>query len=156
MRTLIVLGLLLSAAPAFGQDGLRSPVLPEAGPFGQPPASRDIYTVPPDFYNRPTPPGLPTTGIGGFWVGSQLDGLRSDERRRDRAISRAVRAELQRQQMRMLTAPLAPVAPVVMPPPGPPKTFYIIDGCYAGDTRPDRTRLPERCRGTALRIVPPS
>lgn len=158
MRTLVVIALvLLPGVCAFGQDGLRSPVLPEGGPFGQAPGSRDLYTVPQDFYNRPTRPVLPVPGNGVFWFGPPPDNRRrTDERRLDRGIGRAVRTELRRQQRRTPQAPAPSPLPVVMAPAGRPKTFYIVDGCYAGDTRPEVGRLPERCRGMALRVVPPS
>jgi hypothetical protein len=36
-----------------------------------------------------------------------------------------------------------------------PKTFYVIPGCYAGDTRPRADQLPARCKLAGLRIIPP-
>ncbi len=158
MRTLVVIALvLLLGVHAFGQDGLRSPVLPEGAPFGQAPVSRDLYVIPRDFYNRPTRPALPVPGNGAFWFGPPPDNRRrTDEQRLDRKFGRAVRAELRRQPRRTPPVPGASPLPVVMSPAGPPRTFYLIDGCYAGDTRPEVSRLPERCRGVALRVVPPS
>ena len=38
--------------------------------------------------------------------------------------------------------------------PGKPRTFYVIPGCYAGDT-PPRARLPRGCDRSKLRAVPP-
>jgi PEGA domain len=48
----------------------------------------------------------------------------------------------------------APAAPVVALPPAPPKTFYVIPGCYAGD-KPPRARLPRGCDRSKLRAIPP-
>ncbi len=36
-----------------------------------------------------------------------------------------------------------------------PKTFYVIPGCYAGDTPPDKDRLPKTCSARNLRTIPP-
>jgi hypothetical protein len=40
-------------------------------------------------------------------------------------------------------------------PPAPPKTFYVIPGCYAGDSRPDTARLPSGCSSKNLKTIPP-
>lgn len=36
-----------------------------------------------------------------------------------------------------------------------PKAFYVIRGCYAGDTAPDAARLPAGCRAADVRVIPP-
>lgn len=36
-----------------------------------------------------------------------------------------------------------------------PKTFYVIPGCYAGDTPPQKDRLPDGCESRNVRTVPP-
>jgi hypothetical protein len=36
-----------------------------------------------------------------------------------------------------------------------PKTFYVIPGCYAGDTPPQMNRLPNGCSTRTVRTVPP-
>lgn len=36
-----------------------------------------------------------------------------------------------------------------------PKTFYVIPGCYAGDTPPQKDRLPDGCSARNVRTVPP-
>ena len=36
-----------------------------------------------------------------------------------------------------------------------PKTFYVIPGCYAGDTPPGDGQLPSGCSATSLKTVPP-
>jgi hypothetical protein len=46
--------------------------------------------------------------------------------------------------------PSAPPAP-----PGVPKTFYVIPGCYAGDQPPQADRLPSNCNVANTRTVPP-
>jgi hypothetical protein len=35
-----------------------------------------------------------------------------------------------------------------------PKSFYVIRGCYAGDTPPTAARLPEGCRAEDVRVIP--
>lgn len=37
-----------------------------------------------------------------------------------------------------------------------PKKFYVIRGCYAGDTRPTADRLPAGCRAADVREIPAS
>jgi hypothetical protein len=48
-------------------------------------------------------------------------------------------------------------APVPAPqlPAAPPKTFYVIRGCYAGDRRPLPEDLPAGCDLRRLRVIPP-
>ena len=47
-------------------------------------------------------------------------------------------------------------APAEAPrPPAIPKTFYVIPGCYAGDTPPAADRLPSGCSTQNLKTVPP-
>jgi hypothetical protein len=36
-----------------------------------------------------------------------------------------------------------------------PKTFYVIPGCYAGDTPPEQDRLPSGCSARNVRTIPP-
>jgi hypothetical protein len=36
-----------------------------------------------------------------------------------------------------------------------PKTFYVIPGCYAGDTPPEANRLPNGCSTRNVRTIPP-
>lgn len=36
-----------------------------------------------------------------------------------------------------------------------PKTFYVIPGCYAGDTPPQKDRLPSGCSSRNVRTIPP-
>lgn len=36
-----------------------------------------------------------------------------------------------------------------------PKAFYVIRGCYAGDSAPDAARLPPGCRAADVRVIPP-
>jgi hypothetical protein len=45
--------------------------------------------------------------------------------------------------------------PEQRPAPGPPKTFYVIPRCYAGDTRPRPEQLPAGCNVSSVRAVPP-
>jgi hypothetical protein len=47
-------------------------------------------------------------------------------------------------------------APAEAPrPPAIPKTFYVIPGCYAGDSPPAANRLPSGCSMSNLKTVPP-
>ncbi len=48
---------------------------------------------------------------------------------------------------------LKPYTPLT--PAGPPKTFYVIPRCYAGDSLPRPEQLPEGCRLSDVRTVPP-
>jgi hypothetical protein len=48
--------------------------------------------------------------------------------------------------------PAAPSAPAA---PGPPKTFYVIPRCYAGDRPPEANALPRGCDIANVRAVPP-
>jgi hypothetical protein len=53
-------------------------------------------------------------------------------------------------------APAAAPAPVAPPPPpAPKKTFYVITGCYAGDTPPTADVLRPGCSLAALRRIDP-
>ena len=36
-----------------------------------------------------------------------------------------------------------------------PKTFYVIPGCYAGDSPPEASRLPNGCSPRNVRTIPP-
>jgi hypothetical protein len=38
---------------------------------------------------------------------------------------------------------------------GPPKTFYVIPGCYAGDKRPSAQSLRKGCDIAKVRVIPP-
>ncbi len=40
-------------------------------------------------------------------------------------------------------------------PPAPPKTFYVIPGCYAGDSKPSAESLPRGCSPKNLKTIPP-
>jgi hypothetical protein len=53
-------------------------------------------------------------------------------------------------------APAPPPEPYVAGKPGPPKTLYIIPGCYAGDRQPDPESLAAGCSISQLRVIPPS
>jgi len=55
--------------------------------------------------------------------------------------------------VRDLVSPSArPAAPLAS---ATPKTFYVIPGCYAGDSPPQASWLPEGCLTANLRAVPP-
>lgn len=53
-------------------------------------------------------------------------------------------------------APISERAPQpITTSPGLPKTFYVVDGCYAGDTPPRAAQLSPACRAERVRVVPP-
>jgi hypothetical protein len=57
-----------------------------------------------------------------------------------------------RTQLKPVTSAAAAPAPVI---PAKPKAFYVIPGCYAGDTKPQAAQLPRGCDVANLRVVPP-
>ena len=139
----------LAAAPALAQDGLRSASLPER-PIATAPAPRgpDLFRAAPDVYT-PAPHRQPY-----FFPAVFLGGYPYYDRHQEHTV--------------ILVAPL-PSAPAVPPPapvfepiaprppsaPGPPKTFYVIPRCYAGDKPPADTPVASACDVANLRIVPP-
>ena len=139
------------------QDGLRSASLPERGPSSTISPERDLFLVPPDFYNRRPDPGpsrlffrqsLPTVAVPyPYWtpydpvrVPTNGGGLPETRPQRREAIS---------------DVPALPSSAFRAPQPGKPKTFYVIPGCYAGDRPPEPHWLPAGCDRTYMRIVPP-
>jgi hypothetical protein len=48
-------------------------------------------------------------------------------------------------------------ARAAQPPPAAakPKTFYVVPGCYAGDSPPEPGRLPGGCSSRSVRTIPP-
>ena len=55
-----------------------------------------------------------------------------------------------RRELERLSAPSAPPRVTAAP-----KTFFVIPGCYAGDTPPRAEQLPKGCRAANLRAIPP-
>jgi hypothetical protein len=49
----------------------------------------------------------------------------------------------------------AAVAPGTPSAQATPKTFYVIPGCYAGDSRPRVEQLPAGCDPSAVRVIVP-
>ena len=151
---------LLSTAAA-AQDGLRSASLPERTPMNPiPPPRVDLFRAAPDTY-VPRPPlrrdghrrrDRHMVGASVFAPGDLL-GYWSEPDRRTGIDS----PELEPVTRSDPPAPpaAAPVAPPAMAP-GPPKTFYVIPGCYAGDRPPHADRLPARCDVSKTRILPPT
>jgi len=174
-----ILALLCGVAEA--QDGLRSEVLPEPTLRSPVADERDLFRVPPDFYNRrpdtdasrlfvphPLPtfvwePYLPATGIPvhGF-AGAQVHRFRFTGSRFSGA--RVPGSQVQGYSgsgvaERSEAVPEATASPSVTVPrmaPGKPKTFYVIPGCYAGDTPPALEWLPAGCDISKIRIIPPA
>ena len=149
----VIIGLL--SATAFAQDGLRSASPPERASEDPNSSERDLFRVPPDFYNRPPDPGpsrlffpqpLPTLVAPNWYV----DPYRPFRVPIDN--SRPV------PETRSDSAPVVSLSPASQPLPslpGKPKTFYMIPGCYAGDRAPDVSWLPAGCDISKLRVVPP-
>jgi hypothetical protein len=155
------------ATEARAQDGLRSASLPELTPTSPPPSAPvDIFRVPPDFYRRPQAPvvlppapgiGWPTYGGAFPWpspttVVIQPRVQAPDHRgRRDRVRTEVIgKANAQREIPDPFQANPAPPPPRA---PAPKRTFYIIDGCYAGDSAPDPSRLPAGCSIDRVRTI---
>lgn len=153
--TWVVAIMWLLSATAFAQDGLRSASLPERAADKPMSTERDLFRVPPDFYNRPPDPEpsrlffpqwLPTFVAPGWYVDPYrpprvpIDGNR---------VVRPTRAE---PAPPLSLSPASPPAPSL---PGKPKTFYVIPGCYAGDRPPESGWLPAGCDISRLRVVPP-
>jgi hypothetical protein len=88
----------------------------------------------------------------GYPYSKNSHGRRSARSRLDQSssapLSRQNGADLLRPQVEPQTAPEPqPVSyePYVPGKPGPPKTFYVIPGCYAGDRPPQSVALPPGC-----------
>jgi len=154
----ITLTLCLAPAAAPAQNLLQGPVLPDAGLGTTVLGERDLYRVHPDFYRMlpdrpltvPASPyffpfyGAPPTYV--FVVPEERDGRAARTSRRD---SRSRRSRSDAPQG------VAPPPASAALPPGPPRTFYVIPGCYAGDRRPEREWLPDGCDLAQLRVIPP-
>ncbi len=61
------------------------------------------------------------------------------------------RRELEPVSERPGVAATGAVDPIAPPP--PPKTLYVVPGCYAGDTPPQPGQLPARCNLADLRVI---
>jgi hypothetical protein len=173
LRVAGILALLCGVADA--QDGLRSAALPEPTLSSAVAEERDLFRVPPDFYNRrpntdasrlfvPHPLQTswpPTTPVHGF-TGAQVHRFRF-------MGSRFSGARVPGSQVQGYSGPdvterseAAPEATVsssvtVLPmAPGKPKIFYVIPGCYAGDRPPALEWLPRGCDMSKIRIIPPA
>lgn len=153
-----ILALLCRVAEA--QDGLRSAALPEPTLSSPVADERDLFRVPPDFYNRrPDPDGsrlffpllLPTFVTTPYWYAPQyprIEGPPQLDARTDAGKN------TQRESIAESPAlPSVPPAPVL---PGKPKTFYVIPGCYAGDRPPRVEWLPAGCDSSNMRVIPPA
>jgi hypothetical protein len=140
----LLLALMWTTASA--QQGLRSASLPDRTPPPLASTSPDLFLAGPNTYtlrpprraNRPLP-------YAGNYPYSEK---RSAARRIDPNVIRIDRSDLD------------PIASAVPTPPrvmaaGPPKTFYVIPGCYAGDKPPQADRLRPGCSISQTRTVPP-
>lgn len=146
------MGLVPVAASA--QDGLRSASLPERTlSSALRPPREDVFLAGPDTY-RPDPNRVPMPVFGGYFGPQMVYPF----------VQPIIVVQLPRESIEparvapppVLPAPVPPPAPYVGGPPGRPKTFYVIPGCYAGDRRPEPESLPPGCRISRLRVVPPA
>jgi hypothetical protein len=73
--------------------------------------------------------------------------------------SRAVEVRIDANDARIFRTDLEAVRSSEQPAPrvasGPPRTFYVIPNCYAGDKPPQADRLPAGCRIANTRRIPP-
>lgn len=149
----------LLSVTAAAQDGLRSASLPERGPSSTISPERDLFVVPPDFYNRRPDPGpsrlffrqfLPTYVTVPYPYLTPFDHVRVPTSARGLPDARPLSREP--------TSEIPALPSTALPPlqPGKPKTFYVIPGCYAGDRPPEPHWLPAGCDRAYLRIVPPA
>jgi hypothetical protein len=72
-----------------------------------------------------------------------------------RSVSASVRVAPGETVMYRRDLEVAPRPEAAPPPPGVPKTFYVIPGCYAGDRPPESGRLPPNCDAANVRTIPP-
>lgn len=153
----------LVASTGSAQTGLRSASLAESQ-FQSDirPHHADVFLATPDTYaprrERSPRPRRPFAGGGSPFIGSNQWLTSAPEPAHTGPNIYVVflqppAAEVPRDEPRAVEKPPSIVAPP--PAPGPPKTFYVIPGCYAGDKPPSRDRLPASCDITKLRIIPP-
>jgi hypothetical protein len=149
----LALAIGLVPAAAFAQDGLRSASLPEQSfnsTLRTPREDRFLArreTFRPDSRRRHLPPfdlGFPGSLFYPY-VEPAIQPI----------IVVIPRESLEPAPAAPPPAPVAPPTPYVAGPPGPPKTFYVIPGCYAGDRRPEPETLAPGCSISRLRVVPP-
>jgi hypothetical protein len=154
-----ILALLCGVAEA--QDGLRSAALPEPTLSSAVADERDLFRVPPDFYNRrPDFDGsqlffsefLPTfVTTPYYWYAPQYPHIPPPVQ-----LDARVDARRNTQREAIAESPVLPSAPPTPISPGKPKTFYVIPGCYAGDRPPALEWLPRGCDTSKMRIVTPT
>jgi hypothetical protein len=154
LAVLIVLTGLVPAASA--QDGLRSASLPERPLTASvpPPPSRGDYRAGPRTY-RPDPRRRSPLPVFGYY-GPQLAYPYEDPYVQPIIVVVPSDATRAAQPAPPPAPPAVAPTPYVPGPPGRPKTFYLIPGCYAGDRRPEPASLAPGCSMTGLRIVQPS
>ena len=180
-RTMWAAGILaVLCGVAEAQDGLRSAALPEPTLRSSVADERDLFRVPPDFYNRrpetdasrlfvphPLPtfvwePYLPATGIPvhGF-TGAQVHGFRfmgswsAGARVPGSQVQGYSGSGVAERSEAVPEATASPSITVPLMAPGKPKIFYVIPGCYAGDRPPELEWLPAGCDMSKMRVVTP-
>ena len=163
LRVLFVAVFFAVAGAASAQDGLRSASLPERTPMNPiPPLRTDLFIAGPDTY-RPSPPRpaqLPVFPGSGFWpTFSPWFPYPSAATQDTNSMLPGWTNTSQGPEMEW-REPEPPAPEIQLPPykpgtPGPPKTFYVIPGCYAGDKPPSEGSLPAGCDVDTMKIVPP-
>lgn len=168
-------------AAAWAQDGLRSASLPERPLTSAQSPARDLYRVEPDAYTTlrtglttyplPFVYAFPYVLPDGYWYVDSLAGPLRGTRPADvespgtpygaRVPQRGPPESVERVPQRApdeSAGRLPRSGPAGTPPaaaPGVPKTFYVIAGCYAGDTPPRPAWLPPGCDPSSVRVIPP-
>jgi hypothetical protein len=178
-RTMWATGVVaLLCGVAEGQDGLRSPALPEPTLSSAVADERDVFRVPQDFYNRRPdsdgsrlffPQPLPTFVWEPYWplTAHGFAGAQVHRFRFMGSLSAGARVPGSQVQSysgsggaeKSEAVPEATASPSVTVPrmaPGKPKIFYVIPGCYAGDRPPALEWLPAGCDTSKIRIIPPA
>lgn len=157
MGARLLAALLIGVLPAAvgAQDGLRSASLPERTPTNAiPPEPRDLFRAGPDTY-RPRPIATPGPYVVGVYAPSaQRDKGRHSHHHASTADTSGSSLDALRPGTPAADAPVTPAVPAPVAQ-ATPRTFYVIPGCYAGDRRPDPSRLRRGCSLSRLRTIAP-
>jgi hypothetical protein len=156
-------------APRYDRVGRVPPGYYAGGGYSSWPDGADTATVDPGYIQLDVQPSTAQVFVDGLYVGDASDLRREGGRKVDagahhvdirsdgyETASVDVRVDpsdttVYRTQLKPIVSAAARVAAV----PAKPKTFYVIAGCYAGDTKPVDSQLPRGCDPAKLRAVPP-
>ena len=163
-RILCTTAMVVLPVATWAQDGLRSASLPERSLSSTPPAARsDLFLAEPDTYvprlDGPTIYEIPYVFAGGYWYVGDMIAPRpvvdSPGPLRGTRPTRAPRLPHNGDSDVGRVPRSGPADPRPAAAPGIPKTFYVIAGCYAGDTPPRPERLPPDCDPSKVRVIRP-